>query len=354
MKDGPMPGIAAAGDIEPRLAWRSDTWLHEQVASLAGPIAGDVTASLELAPHVSFLATRLGRSSWDTFSGLATLGCVDLSTARILEPHIDATAILAQSSADLSGIDDLTAYSVWGVFAANGPGHQLVAEETGSGWRLSGSKPWCSLAGRLSHALVTASDQGRQRLFAVHLDSTSSVTDESSWKPRGLAQIVTGTLRLSDAPALPIREAGWYLERPGFSWGGIGVAAVWFGGAAAVAGRLIEAARTREPDQVALMSIGLCDRALTAGLESLLRAAEMIDRGHATGHQGALLAARVRSCVAQCVDEVLRTVGHALGPGPLAFDEQHARRVADLTLYVRQHHAERDLARVGQLYLSTH
>jgi hypothetical protein len=36
-----------------------------------------------------------------------------------------------------------------------------------------------------------------------------------------------------------------------------------------------------------------------------------------------------------------------LGPGPLAFDEPHARRVADLTLYVRQHHADRDLAGLG-------
>lgn len=45
-------------------------------------------------------------------------------------------------------------------------------------------------------------------------------------------------------------------------------------------------------------------------------------------------------------------VGHALGPAPLAFDEDHARRVADLELYVRQHHAERDLAQLGSAVLS--
>src|SRR4249919_1622082 len=38
---------------------------------------------------------------------------------------------------------------------------------------------------------------------------------------------------------------------------------------------------------------------------------------------------------------------HTLGPAPLAFDETHARRVADLEIYVRQHHAERDLADLG-------
>jgi hypothetical protein len=44
--------------------------------------------------------------------------------------------------------------------------------------------------------------------------------------------------------------------------------------------------------------------------------------------------------------------GQALGPGPLAFDEDHARRVADLTLYIRQHHAARDDAALGRLVLA--
>jgi hypothetical protein len=51
--------------------------------------------------------------------------------------------------------------------------------------------------------------------------------------------------------------------------------------------------------------------------------------------------------VADSVERIIRQVGHALGPAPLAFDEEHARRVADLELYVRQYHAEADLARLG-------
>ncbi len=35
------------------------------------------------------------------------------------------------------------------------------------------------------------------------------------------------------------------------------------------------------------------------------------------------------------------------GPAPLTVDRSHAQRVADLQVYVRQHHAERDLARIG-------
>jgi hypothetical protein len=58
---------------------------------------------------------------------------------------------------------------------------------------------------------------------------------------------------------------------------------------------------------------------------------------------------------AALIDTAERTighVGHALGPAPLGFDEDHARRVADLELYVRQHHAERDLARLGAAVLA--
>ena len=127
------------------------------------------------------------------------------------------------------------------------------------------------------------------------------------------------------------------------------MAAVWFGGAAALAGSLWAAAGTRPPDQVALMHLGACDVSLHATLLSLRDAAEAIDAGRADGAAGRLLAARVRAQAAACAEQVLITVGHALGPGPLAMDAVHAARVADLTLYVRQHHAERDLAALGRL-----
>ena len=40
--------------------------------------------------------------------------------------------------------------------AAEGPGVRLDAVDDGGGWRLGGTKPWCSLAGVLDAALVTA------------------------------------------------------------------------------------------------------------------------------------------------------------------------------------------------------
>ena len=63
---------------------------------------------------------------------------------------------------------------------------------------------------------------------------------------------------------------------------------------------------------------------------------------------GSLAALRVRQVVALAAEEVLRRAAHALGPGPLATDEDHARRVSDLDLYLRQWHAERDQAALGR------
>ena len=328
----------------------TDPWFfsgggEDAIARLAHDVAGDVDGSLDLARRLESLARSTGRSTWSVFSALATLGAVDLTTARTVEPHWDAVAILDQAM--VPAPDGAT----WGVYAAAPPGTSLEATLRDDGsWRLSGVKPWCSLADRVSHALVTANVEGQPPgLFAVELHDSGVSVDTGAWAARGLRDVTTSTLTLDDVPAAAVGAPGWYLERPGFAWGGIGVAAVWFGGAAAVAAALWDAARSRHPDQVALVHLGTCDVSLHAALLSLQQAARTSDAGAADGEAGRVLAARVRAQVARCAEEVLMTVGHALGPGPLALDAAHAARVADLTLYIRQHHAERDLAALGRL-----
>jgi hypothetical protein len=64
---------------------------------------------------------------------------------------------------------------------------------------------------------------------------------------------------------------------------------------------------------------------------------------------GARRALRVRTLTEAVATEVLNRVGRALGAGPLGHDGDHAQRVADLTVYLRQHHAEKDLEQLGRL-----
>ncbi len=330
-------------------AWRLDEWADAEVLSRApGP---DVPAALRLATELDPVARALGERPWRYLSVLATLGAADLTAARTAEPHLDARAILAQAgSPDLARVG-ADAESTFGVFAANAPQAALRADDGPDGHPVvSGTKPWCSLAGTLSHALVTVGAPGRPELHAVPLRHPGAEVEPTPWVPRGLSAVQTSTLRLTEVPSVRVGPPGWYLDRPGFGWGGIGVAAVWFGAAAALAGALVAAARRREPDQVALVHLGHADRALHPALLALRDAAAVIgDPAHRC--DATVLAARVRAVVADAAEQVLTVVGHALGPGPLTHDEEHARRVADLTVYLRQHHAERDLARLGQLCL---
>ncbi len=321
-------------------------------------IAADVDAALNLARELDAPLPGAGATlrRWEM---LATLGVGDLTVARVVEPHLDAVAILAEAAA--AGIEvDLGAVNAdgagWGVFAAEGPGMKLTATPAapvdsadsapGGRWLLSGRKPWCSLADRLTHALVTAHTENGRRLFAVDLRSPSVRVDAGVWAARGLTDVTSGPVSFSETPAVPIGGTHWYLERAGFAWGGIGVAAVWLGGAIGVARRLYDQCAAKPDEPLRLMNLGAVDSALAAATAVLRESAALID---ADAEDPALLAGRVRAVVADAAELVLIRVGHALGPAPLALDAEHARRVADLQLYLRQHHAERDQAALGAM-----
>jgi alkylation response protein AidB-like acyl-CoA dehydrogenase len=317
--------------------------------------AGNVPALLDLARKNGSTWPRPGEGHtailWEL---LATVSAADVAAGRVLEPHLDALAILSQA-----GHPAVADGGAWGVFAAEGPGLRLEARADGDAFRLDGAKPWCSLAGVLDQAVITAhTDDGGRAAFAVDLRHHGVTAEEPAWIARGLREIPSGTVHFSQVPATPVGGAGWYLSRPGFAWGGMGVAACWLGGAIGVARDFrqgLQAARDagKEPDQVALANLGEVDRTVTACLHSLARAADRIDQNTPSDGDPSPWseAQRLRGTVAAAVERVLQLVGSARGPAPLAFDEPYAKRMADLALYVRQHHGQRDDAQLGALAL---
>jgi alkylation response protein AidB-like acyl-CoA dehydrogenase len=285
--------------------------------------------------------------------GLAELGRADLVHARLGEGHADAVAILTELGShpgvrQLPGPDPvppLPEGGRWGVWAAAPSTVRATATE--DGWRLDGDRPWCSGAGWCTDALVTAVADDGVRLFAVRNQAPCATPLDGTWPAVGMAGSDSRTVRFTAAPAEPVGGPGDYVNRPGFWHGGIGVAACWFGGALGVAGTLYAAARTGELKPHALAHLGAVDVALGAAGAVLEAAAVAIDddpRGDAHA-----LALRVRATVEAAATEVVDRVGRALGAGPLCRDEQHARRVADLTVYLRQSHAEADLEQLGAL-----
>ncbi|SDR79774.1 hypothetical protein SAMN04489860_0084 [Paraoerskovia marina] len=339
--------VKVAGDVRVRPV--SPRW-SEAVAD------AEPAAALRLARELGREAPLPGAGrTAELWSTLASLSADDVGVARMVEPHLDALAVLAQASeagiaVDLSAVD-ADADSTWGVFAAEGPGARLSAATDDAGaWTLTGLKPWCSLAADLSHALVTAwTDDGR-RLFAVDLRDARVRAEPGPWVPRGLSQVVSAPVHMDAVPAAPVGAAGWYLERPGFAWGGIGVAACWWGGAVGIARSMAQVLSAREPDQIALAHVGVVDAELHAARVVLADAAVSVDAS-ATA-EAAVTARRARAVVARAAQNVLDRTERALGPGPMTTVERYARRCADLRLYLRQHHAERDDASHGRHLLA--
>lgn len=314
----------------------------DTLSLLQPDLPNDVDQALALALQLSHQATTLGeggtRDLWET---LATLASHDLGVARAIEPHLDAVAILTQAGRPLPE-------GTWGVFAAEGGPDPLRAIPAHDGWVLAGTKPWCSLAADLNAALVTArTSEGEPRLFAVDLAAPGVQAIDDAWQARGLVEIPSGPVAFSQVPAVEIGQPGWYLSRPGFWWGGIGVAACWFGGAVGIA-RTVFAGARRAENPHRLAHLGAIDTLLHACRLALADAAAKVDCG-GDDVNGRLLARRVRGLVARSCEEIIIRAGHALGPGPLATDAVHAKRVADLQLYIRQHHAEADEASQGGL-----
>jgi hypothetical protein len=331
----------------------------------AGTAVGDVPALLELAKAAAATAPQPagGRTAflWEI---LASVTAIDVAAGRAIEPHLDASAILAQAAgaAASDGGDRLDADGVrldgaWGVFAAEAPGLRHEATPAEGCFLLHGAKPWCSLAAQLDHAVVTAHlDDGARGAFAVDLHARGVSFEDPQWTSRGLTEIPSGTVHFDAVPAVPLGGPGWYYRRPGFAWGGMGVAACWLGGAVAVArgfkDSLLKAAGGgREPDQLALAHLGEIDRTLAALTGYLAGTAAAIDAGELSGTGAWSEALRVRGNVAAAVERIQTLVSQNLGPGPLAFDAVYGKRMADLSLYIRQHHAMRDDAQLGALTL---
>ena len=327
---------------------------------------GDVPALLDLAKAAAEAAPKPGEGRtaflWEI---LASVTAVDVAAGRVLEPHLDAAAILGQAAdvaagegRDCPDFNGIGFEGAWGVFAAEAPGLRLEATEADGCFRLHGSKPWCSLAAQLDHAVLTAHVKGGGRAaFAVDLHAEGVGFADPEWTSRGLREIPSGTVHFDGVPAVPLGGTGWYYQRPGFAWGGIGVAACWLGGAVAVARSFTASLRKaadggREPDQIALAHLGEIDRTLAALTRYLAQTAARIDAGELSDAGAWREALRVRGTAATAVERIQMLVSQNLGPAPLAFDESYGKRMADLALYIRQHHAMRDDAQLGALALN--
>ncbi|WP_010079688.1 hypothetical protein [Micrococcus luteus] len=209
-------------------------------------------------------------------------------------------------------------------------------------------------------ASVAAQDLSAARVLEPHLDALSILSQAGVPAPAGLLGVYASesggrTPALRPVPDGP--DTAWLLdgEKPWCSLADRCAAAV-------VTGR--EADGTRRAVLVDLShpgvaetdsawpALGRVDRLLHAMAALLARAADDVDAGRLDHGRGMVEADRIRGTVAQLCTEVMDVVGQATGPGPLTGSAAHARAVADLQVYLRQHHGHRDDARLGAALLT--
>jgi hypothetical protein len=313
--------------------------VHQRLAGLELPLASSAAVAdavrILIAEGIATLPLPAAGQTSKRWRVLTQVGAIDLSLAKIFESHADALAILAEldTPADLAQL-----HAVW---AAENPREPLDIDQS----LLVGTKSWCSGATDVDVGLLTATNShGDLVLVRVTMDHPSITRQPTTWRSPAMAASGTTAIRFDGTPAEVIGPPEAYLERPGFWHGGAGIAAVWLGAATALARRLAAGLIDRV-DPHALAHLGRVDATLAAARALLDATAAWID-AHPSD-DAFLPTLRLRLAVESAAHTVLHHTALALGPGPLTTEPEFIQRRADLELFLRQSHAERDLADLG-------
>lgn len=271
---------------------------------------------------------------------LLALGRTDVPLGRLAEGHVDAVRIHRQA-----GTTPVTG-AAYGVWASRSRASGVHGRRDGSGWVLDGTLRFASGAGVLDRALVPVwLDDGDHVL--LDLDVTAWPFDDSQWRTRAMELSRSHHYDLVGrrTAALELGGPNFYLDRPGFFPGGVGVAAVWAGSAGRVVD-LLEASvpgDRRSPGQVIRLGQARSDLATAAAVcrDAAMRLPKLApDAVRAS-------VTLARTGVAGCVRRILAETRTVAGAAALAFDEDLTRAVDDLALYVAQLNADADSTWLG-------
>lgn len=285
-------------------------------------------------------------------TALMAVGRTDIPGARLAEGHVDALRILDQAGREP------VAGALYGVWASRSRGGGLTSlpGDDAAHLGLTGTVPFASGAGLIGRALVTVTAEDGRSLL-VDAPVADWPYDENGWHTTAMADSRSFTVTVQDRQVSTqdqVGPAGFYLDRPAFFPGGVGVAAVWAGAAAQVADRLVTFLEAGpEPGPVVaghlgrirmeLVTIGAAIAA-AGGRLSVVLGADDPDPGECR-----LLSTEVRAVVGAAVRRLLDTARAVAGPTGLAQEPGLGDAIADLDLYVRQQHADRDAESLGRL-----
>ena len=320
-------------------------WLHEAGAlaeALPSALSG-VVAWSDRPLEIAALLRRLGYAS--------------LPAGRLFEGHVNAAQLVGvygQPSFQARCGSAVKAGDLLGVWGADGP-EPVQAEATPEGFRLRGSKIFCSGLGLVGTALISASLDGQICLFGVDVRDGARA-DRQQWRVSGMRASQSGGYRFDDmrlAPDAMVGGPGDYFAEPYFLGGMYRMCAVQLGGLDALLDETaaVLARRGKASDPLAHHRVGGLARLrwMAAAATEQLAGRIAADADPAEIARDATL---TREGVEQCIVEALQIVERCAGSEAHKDMTALSRIRRDLSFYIRQAAVDERLASVGLWHLN--
>jgi hypothetical protein len=322
---------------------------------------GVLRASLPRAHGGLGLGTEPGRGL-ETLSMLHRLGRISLPLGRLVEAHVNALRLVARYGAPALmavAADAALNGDLFGLWVTDPPGVKgLAMHQEGGAVLLTGGKMFCSGAGHIGWAVVTAFDAAYndQHLMLLCPDGSERISP----LPAGLAGMkaaVTGqvdmTGRRVEAGCI-IGTPGDYLREPDFSAGAWRSSAVALGGlfrlAELMRAQLITRGRGEDPHQRA--RFGQVLMAHETGRLWLRRAAVMAEDLDAPAEEIVSTVGLARLVVERACLDGIELAQRSLGLAAFLTDNPVERLARDLATYLRQPSADEVLYNAAGHFLS--
>ena len=280
------------------------------------------------------------------------LGRGNLALGRLVEAHVNALRLLfrwGSPAVQDQAAHEAAAGHLFGLWVTDPPNDGMRIAEG----RLNGAKQFCSGAGHVTRAVVTAADQaGDPRL--VHTETEAGFS--SSPLAGGLAGMraaTTGQVRFDGGTGTVFGQAGDYLKEPDFSCGAWRTSAVTLGGIDALAGhlrtQLVARGRGGDPHQQARVG-----QVLIAAETARLWMAEAAAQAEAADAGAAAIAyvGLARLAVERAALDVIELTQRSLGAPAFMRGTAVELLCRDLGTYLRQPAADMVLTEAAAQALS--
>ncbi len=282
---------------------------------------------------------------------LRSLGYANLSVARLFEGHFNALFLIAKFGSEaqfaraLRDAEQGHLFAIWNADAANAVRISKAQREMA----LTGAKRFCSGAGFVKRALITAAtDEGGPLLVLAELDTHTKV-DLSTWKPLGMRASMSGTVDFTGAPSARltiIGQPGDYTREPFFSGGAWRFLSAQLGAINALADCVREdlhaTGRHHDPLQNARFAKTLI--AVETAELWVASASKKAEDNRLPSDLRIAYVGLARHAVEQASYLVMETLQRSLGLNALLQPHRAERIMRDLSTYLRQPAPDRVLA----------